>query len=64
MNKALEITVADDGIGMEPDVINAFYLKIGVDRRKDVRRGRIVSTKKALCNGKKRNWKISSFWNL
>ncbi len=34
-----EIIVRDDGIGMTPDVINEFYLRVGGERRKDSRRG-------------------------
>jgi hypothetical protein len=33
------IVVRDNGTGMEPDVINAFYLKVGAERRKDPERG-------------------------
>ena len=33
------IVVTDDGGGMEPDEINAFYLKVGGERRKDPKRG-------------------------
>ena len=33
------IIVRDNGTGMEPDVINAFYLKVGAERRKDPARG-------------------------
>lgn len=33
------ITVRDNGTGMEPDVVNAFYLKVGGERRKDPARG-------------------------
>lgn len=33
------IVVSDDGSGMEPGVINPFYLKVGGERRKDPARG-------------------------
>lgn len=33
------ITVRDNGTGMEPGVINAFYLKVGAERRRDPERG-------------------------
>ena len=38
-DRGLKITVEDDGHGMTPDEANAFYLKIGADRRADARRG-------------------------
>lgn len=34
-----KIIVKDDGSGMNPDVINPFYLKVGGERRKDPARG-------------------------
>jgi len=33
------IVVCDNGTGMEPDVINSFYLKVGAERRRDPARG-------------------------
>ena len=33
------IKVSDNGCGMPPDVVNAFYLKVGGERRKDPLRG-------------------------
>jgi len=38
-DQGLEITVQDDGIGMTPDEINQFYLKVGTNPREDDRRG-------------------------
>ena len=38
-DRGLKITVEDDGHGMTPGEANAFYLKIGADRRADARRG-------------------------
>lgn len=38
-DRNFEIRVEDDGIGMTPDEINAFYLKVGAERREDPRRG-------------------------
>ncbi len=34
-----KIIVRDDGVGMAPEVVNDFYLKVGGERRKDARRG-------------------------
>src|SRR5690348_10492314 len=31
------ITVADDGVGMTPDEVNRYYLRVGAERRKDER---------------------------
>ena len=36
-----KITVKDNGVGMEPDVVNPFYLKVGGERRKDPKRGNV-----------------------
>ncbi len=38
-DKGYAIVVRDDGIGMTPDQINNFYLKVGAERRKDPLRG-------------------------
>ncbi|KEO81294.1 ATP-binding protein [Tumebacillus flagellatus] len=35
----LTITVKDNGIGMTPEEVNEFYLKVGAERRTDYRRG-------------------------
>jgi len=34
-----KIIVEDDGVGMDPSVVNPFYLKVGGERRKDPSRG-------------------------
>ena len=39
-DKGLEIIVSDNGIGMTPDEVNAFYLKVGAERRNDTGKGR------------------------
>ena len=36
-----KIIVTDNGIGMEPDVVNPFYLKVGGERRSDPKRGNV-----------------------
>ena len=38
-DSGFKIIVSDDGSGMEPGVINPFYLKVGAERRKDPARG-------------------------
>lgn len=38
-DQGFEIRVEDDGVGMTPDEINEFYLKVGAERRADPKRG-------------------------
>jgi hypothetical protein len=38
-DSGFKIIVSDNGSGMEPGVINPFYLKVGAERRKDPARG-------------------------
>jgi len=52
-DKGFEIVVRDDGIGMKPDIINDFYLRIGTDPRKDPKRGPRTKDKKRLRIGRK-----------
>ena len=39
-DKGREIRIIDNGIGMTPTEVVEFYLKVGAERRKDIRRGR------------------------
>ena len=39
-DKGLEISVKDNGIGMTPDEVKEYYLKVGAERRRENRRGR------------------------
>jgi hypothetical protein len=39
LDKGYTIEILDDGIGMTPDQVNEFYLKVGGERRKDPKRG-------------------------
>ena len=39
-DKGHKICVIDNGIGMTPDEVNPFYLRVGAERRTDGRRGR------------------------
>lgn len=38
-DRGYEIVVSDNGIGMTPDEVNRFYLRVGSERRKDERGG-------------------------
>ncbi len=38
-DKGYRIEVRDNGIGMTPDQVNNFYLRVGSDRRNDIERG-------------------------
>src|SRR5439155_16305816 len=38
-DRGYAIEVADNGIGMTPDEVNRFYLRVGAERRKDERGG-------------------------
>jgi len=61
VDKGFEIVIRDDGIGMNPEVINDFYLKIGTDPRKDPRRGPRTQEKKRLRIGRKGIGKLAPF---
>lgn len=39
IDKNYTIEITDNGIGMTPEQVNDFYLRVGAERRKDVRRG-------------------------
>jgi hypothetical protein len=61
VDKGYEITIVDTGHGMEPSVINDFYLKIGTDARKDARRGPYSLEKKRPRMGRKGIGKLAPF---
>lgn len=61
VDRGFEIVIRDDGIGMNPDVINDFYLRIGTDPRKDPRRGPRTKEKKRLRIGRKGIGKLAPF---
>jgi hypothetical protein len=61
VDKGFEIVIRDDGIGMNPDVINDFYLRIGTDPRKDPKRGPRTLEKKRLRIGRKGIGKLAPF---
>lgn len=56
-----KITVADDGVGMEPDVVNPFYLKVGGERRKDPKRGNVSAKHGRRVMGRKGVGKLAPF---
>ncbi len=55
------IVVRDNGVGMEPDVVNPFYLKVGGERRKDSRRGNVSAKFKRRVMGRKGVGKLAPF---
>lgn len=61
VDRGYEITITDTGHGMTPSVINDFYLKIGTDPRKDVRRGPYSLEKKRPRMGRKGIGKLAPF---
>jgi hypothetical protein len=60
-DKGYTITVQDDGIGMTPDQINAFYLKVGAERRADPQRGNLSKTFRRKVMGRKGVGKLAPF---
>jgi hypothetical protein len=56
-----KITVIDDGIGMTPDVVNPFYLKVGGERRKDPNRGNVSAKHGRRVMGRKGVGKLAPF---
>src|SRR5206468_4037362 len=60
-DKGFEIEVADDGIGMTPNQINDFYLRVGAERRKDANRGDLSTKFKRRVMGRKGVGKLAPF---
>ena len=62
-DKGFTITVEDDGIGMTPEEVNRFYLRVGAERRNESARGRgDVSPKfKRRVMGRKGVGKLAPF---
>ncbi len=60
-DKGLEIVVADNGHGMTPEEVNAFYLKVGGERRKDSARGDRTRSLKRKVMGRKGVGKLAPF---
>lgn len=61
VDRGFEIVVEDDGHGMTPEVINDFYLKVGIDPRKDERRGPTSLEKGRPRMGRKGIGKLAPF---
>ena len=60
-DKGFTIEVTDNGSGMTPDVINAFYLKVGAERRRDTKRGDLSPKFKRKVMGRKGVGKLAPF---
>lgn len=60
-DKGFEIVVQDDGIGMTPNEVNDFYLKVGAERRNDKRRGAISTRFLRKVMGRKGVGKLAPF---
>lgn len=60
-DKGFTIEVIDNGSGMTPDVINAFYLKVGAERRRDALRGDVSPKFKRKVMGRKGVGKLAPF---
>ena len=56
-----KIVVTDNGVGMEPDVVNPFYLKVGGERRKDPNRGNVSAKYGRHVMGRKGVGKLAPF---
>ncbi len=61
IDQGFEISVGDNGIGMSPDVINDFYLKVGVNPREDAKRGPKSLIKNRPRMGRKGIGKLAPF---
>ena len=60
-DKGYVIEVRDNGVGMTPDQVNAFYLKVGAERRKDYKRGDTSKVYKRKVMGRKGVGKLAPF---
>jgi len=60
-DKGYVIEVEDNGIGMTPDQINPFYLRVGAERRDDPQRGDVSKKLKRKVMGRKGVGKIAPF---
>lgn len=61
IDKNFAIVLTDNGSGMTPDEVNAFYLKVGTERRTDPRRGDTSSKFKRKVMGRKGVGKLAPF---
>lgn len=60
-DKGYVIEVRDNGVGMTPDEVNAFYLRVGAERRNDPRRGDRSRVFKRKVMGRKGVGKLAPF---
>ena len=60
-DKGFSIEVTDDGCGMTPEEVNAFYLVVGAERRNDPRRGDTSSKFHRKVMGRKGVGKLAPF---
>lgn len=60
-DKGFEIKIKDDGAGMTPDEMQAFFLVIGAERRTDSRRGGVSKQFKRKVMGRKGVGKLAPF---
>lgn len=61
IDKNFAIVVRDNGSGMTPEEVNAFYLKVGAERRNDPRRGDTSKKFKRKVMGRKGVGKLAPF---
>ena len=61
VDQGLEIIIKDDGHGMTPDVINDFFLRVGINPRQDPKRGLFSFEKKRPRMGRKGIGKLAPF---
>ncbi|MCW3096681.1 MAG: hypothetical protein JWL77_2299 [Chthonomonadaceae bacterium] len=61
IDKGYTVEIADNGIGMTPEEINEFYLKVGAERRSDPKRGAKSRTLKRAVMGRKGVGKLAPF---
>lgn len=61
VDKGYTIDVKDNGIGMTPDEVNAFYLVVGAERRNDAKRGDVSRIHKRKVMGRKGVGKLAPF---
>ena len=60
-DKGFKLEVVDDGVGMSPDQVNDFYLRVGAERRKDAKRGDRSKKFKRKVMGRKGVGKLAPF---
>jgi len=61
VDKGYTIDVKDNGIGMTPEEVNAFYLVVGAERRNDAKRGDVSRIHKRKVMGRKGVGKLAPF---